>query len=841
VTPVATTPSAISAINLPAGANSSANNFGEIPDSADLLVSKSHTRPIFTVGFTASYQITVRNGGSQPSSGTYTVEDRLPTGLTLNATPSGTGWTCVGAAGASSFSCATSAAIAAGTANANAITVVVNVGAAAQPVSPVSNAVLVEGGGEVPARGPSPAERNLFLTNPAALPVCTASASHNVCRDPAPVQLPASVSGTVWTDSGSAPKLLDSGDRRMAGWLIEVIDLASGAIVGRATTATNGSYRVTGLEPGIELAVRFRDPASNVVFGYPVNGETAPGSSGANCPAGAPPPGTAKSCVQRDATPQLVVVLAAGADLPQQSLPIDPSGVVYDAAVRTPVPGSVVTLAPAGSCPGWNPATSVVAATLGGYTISGSSISMTVGPDGFYQYLFAPAAPASCNFTLGVTPPSGYAFVSTLIPPTAGPLVPPGGTGSTFAVQPQATAPTADVGAATTYYLLLTSGSAGANIVYNHIPLDPTTPGAVALSKTGDRSVAEIGDSVRYTLTLSMGVGRRPTQNTLVDRLPAGFTYIPGTASVNGVPIADPAGGVGPTLAFNLGAMPASNQLVLRYRARVGVGAAQGDGINRAQAAVCLATVSCVDASFAPLAGAVQTNRAEYRVRVLGGVFTTDACVLGKVFVDCNNNHVQDSEELGIPGVRLVLSDGTTLISDSEGKYSMCGLAPRSHVLRIDPSTLPRGARLTTSSNRNLGDAGSLWLDLKNGELHRADFIEGSCSNTVLEQTKARRAQGEVRSVETEKKGAAPLRFDSKAHQLDTQRSPQQGTDGANQQAPKPRALKPAPEEPAKDETHVPTPKLPMNQPPPRGRSPGDPPDSSNAGAPTNGGSHGTR
>ena len=32
---------------------------------------------------------------------------------------------------------------------------------------------------------------------------------------------------------------------------------------------------------------------------------------------------------------------------------------------------------------------------------------------------------------------------------------------------------------------------------------------------------------------------------------------------------------------------------------------------------------------------------------------------------------------------------------------------------------------------------GSLWLDLKNGELHRADFIEVSCSNTVLEQVKA--------------------------------------------------------------------------------------------------------
>jgi hypothetical protein len=229
-------------------------------------------------------------------------------------------------------------------------------------------------------------------------------------------------------------------------------------------------------------------------------------------------------------------------------------------------------------------------------------------------------------------------------------------------------------------------------------------------------------------------------------------------------------------------------------------------------------------------------------VRVEGGVFGTEACVLGKIFVDCNHNQVQDREELGIPGVRLVMQDGTTLISDSEGKYSLCGLPPRSAVLRVDPSTLPRGSRLVTTSNRNLGDAGSLWLDLKNGELHRADFIEGSCSNTVLEQTKARRAQGEVRSVETEKKGGPALRFDSKAHQLDTLRSPQQGTDGANQQAPKTRELTPRAPSPAQDETNVPTPNLPMNQPPPPGRSPGDAPDSAKTpGAPASGGSNGTR
>jgi large repetitive protein len=706
----------------------------------------------------------------------------------------------------------------------------------------VHNAVLVDGGGEIEARRPGAALRDAFLNRPDSLPVCAAAIDHEVCRDPAPVQRAAALSGTVWTDSGSVPRALDGGDRRMPGWRVELIDVASGTVITSATTGSDGRYRIADLVPGIEYAVRFRDPASQVVFGYPVNGETAPGSSGANCvpgAQGAPGGSTASSCVGSGASPQLSVVLAPGAELTQQSLPIDPSGVVYDSGTRTPVAGAVVTLAPDGSCPGWNPSTGLVAAALGGYLLNGPAASMTVGPDGFYQFLFAPAAPANCTWALSVAPPAGYAFPSAAIPPEPGQLNPPGGPGSTFAVQPQATAPTGPVGPATVYHLRLVSGSAGAHIIHNHIPADPALPGSISLAKVGDKAQAEIGDSVRYAVTVTLQTGARPRQTTVLDRLPPGFTYIPGTATVNDVPIADPAGGAGPTLAFHLGSMPASNQLVLRYRLRVGVGAAQGDGTNRAQAHACGVPSGCVDASFAPLRGSVATNAAQHRVRVGGGVFGIDACVLGKVFVDCNGNHVQDREELGIPGVRLMLSDLSFLVTDSEGKYSLCGLPPRSHAIRIDTATLPRGSRLTTSSHRNLADAGSLWLDLKSGELHRADFIEGSCSNTVLEQVKARRAQGEVRAPEVEKAGAPALRFDNKAHGLDARRSPQQGTDGANQPVPRPRPTQPVPPGATRDESNVPTSDLPMNSPAPKGRHPGQASDAPQADV-TQGGGDGT-
>ena len=794
-TPVATVPSAISGIVLPVGGAGVDYNFGELSLSPDLRVAKTHAETIFTVTKPATYSIRVRNAGNAPTSGAYTVDDRLPAGLTLTATPTGTGWTCTGTAGASAFSCTSSTVIAAGATNANAITAVAVVGAAALNASPVNNAVIVEGGGEIPARRPSTAERNAFNSNPGSLPECSADIVHNACRDPEDVQQAASLSGTVWYDIGTVQRQLDARDQPKQGWIVEVIDVTGvdpsrpnavtgereslkgadaasataqpnaggtpGAVVARGFTKADGTYLIENLIPNIPYGVRFRDPNSNVVFGYPVNGERGPGSSGANCLELNKPVNVESSCVDTGATPQLSIRLAPGRNLVQQSLPIDPSGVVYDSGLRTPIPGAIVTLAPLGSCPAWDPADDIVGATLGGYTVAGNAISMRTGADGLYQFLLSAGAPPRCTFALTVTPPSGYTFESKLIAPTPGPLAPSGGPGSYFNVQPQAEAPTGPVGTATTYYLSLVSGSAAPNILRNHIPLDPALPGAVLLDKTGDRSVAEIGDSVRYSITVSVPSGALPRQTTIVDRLPAGFTYIAGTATVDDKPIADPQGGVGPTLAFNLGPMGASRQLVLRYRVRVGVGAQEGDGVNRAQGQACGVPTGCVDAGFNPLPGNVATNEDRYRVRVTGGVFGTEACVVGKVFVDCNNNHVQDPEEIGIPGVRMVMSDGTTLISDSEGKYSVCGLEPKSMVMRVDPRTLPRGARMTTSSNRNLGDAGSLWLDLKNGELHRADFIEGSCSAPVIDQVKGRRAQGEIRAPETERKEGPALRFES--------------------------------------------------------------------------------
>jgi len=110
------------------------------PPAADMTITKGHSGN-FTTGDTGdTYSLFVTNSGNKSSSGTVTVVDTLPTGLTGTAI-SGTGWTCT----LGNLTCTRSDPLAAGSSYA-AIVVTVNVANNA-PAS-VVNTASVSGGGE---------------------------------------------------------------------------------------------------------------------------------------------------------------------------------------------------------------------------------------------------------------------------------------------------------------------------------------------------------------------------------------------------------------------------------------------------------------------------------------------------------------------------------------------------------------------------------------------------------------------------------------------------------------------------------------------------------------------
>src|SRR5579872_3616332 len=106
-----------------------------------LALVKTHTGN-FSQGQTgATYTLTVSNAGGSPTSGTVTVADVLPTGLTATAI-AGTGWTCI----LGTLTCTRADPLAAGAAYA-AITLTVNV--AANAASSITNTATATGGGDL--------------------------------------------------------------------------------------------------------------------------------------------------------------------------------------------------------------------------------------------------------------------------------------------------------------------------------------------------------------------------------------------------------------------------------------------------------------------------------------------------------------------------------------------------------------------------------------------------------------------------------------------------------------------------------------------------------------------
>ena len=375
----------------------------------------------------------------------------------------------------------------------------------------------------------------------------------------------------------------------------------------------------------------------------------------------------------------------------------EPSGVVFDSATNEGVAGAVVTLlgASGGQC--------------------GGSVALSGNPattDAHGRYAF-PDAPAG-TYCVSVAPPNGYAAPSRV--------------------------PWFDLAGGRN--LVVTGATSGGsygnpfasilNGIVVDVPVDPAAQSGLFVQKAASRTVVEMGGFVDYAVRVRNGTGNALNGDgvMLVDDLPAGFAYVRGSARSAGANVTEPAN-AGPRLVFGIGPLARGQEVALTYRVRVGPGAMQGDGTNRVQATHTRAGVTTV------------SNVATAKVELLGGVFSERGFILGKVFLDCNANGQQDAGEAGVPGVRLLIEDGTWVLTDGEGRYNFYGISNRTHVLRLDATTLPAGTRSMASSARHLGDGGSRIVDLKGGELHRGDFALAGCEAPVLAAVQERaRAMG---------------------------------------------------------------------------------------------------
>ena len=252
------------------------------------------------------------------------------------------------------------------------------------------------------------------------------------------------------------------------------------------------------------------------------------------------------------------------------------------------------------------------------------------------------------------------------------------------------------------------------------IPVDrPSTPTTeIAIQKQASATAVSIGELVSYTVKIR-NTSSEDLYNTIIrDLLPIGFKYINGTAKLGSEFINDPLltmNGKTNQLEFRIGNFPANSEITLTYITQATATAENSNGINTAQAIGYSANNTSVQS---PVASAqVQLRKT--------GVLSDRAILFGRLALEkgCPIGTPAEQEN-GYPlaGVRLYMEDGTYVITDINGQYSLYGLQAGVHVLKVDQHTVPAGLQFQVLDVAQAGDPDSRFVDLIPGDFYRADF-----------------------------------------------------------------------------------------------------------------------
>jgi len=491
------------------------------------------------------------------------------------------------------------------------------------------------------------------------------------------------LNGSVWHDV-DFDDAIGIAERTLQGWTVELY--RDNQLLHTVFTSADGTYRITGLDPndvsGEIYTLRFRAPGAG---------------------AGTAMLGQADSPFTNSPQEITDIVVGVGSNLTDLNLPIDPNGVVYDAIQRTPVAGATLSLLRAGT----------MAPLPDACFDDSAQQSQVTGSDGWYKFdlnFSDPACPSGSGYIIDVqVPGSGFvAGYSQIIPPLSDGATPPfsvppcpGGvddavlsTSQHCEIQPSEFAPGDTVPArspGTAYYVHLTLDDSqvpgSSQLFNNHIALDPDLEGAVTVTKTTPTVNASRGQMVPYTITFTNILGGRLQDLSVVDRYPAGFRYVAGSANIDGEPTEPTIDGL--ELTWSGLSLAGFERRTIRLLLAVSAGVTEGEFINRAQVTNSLT-------------GTALSGEATATVRVVPDPTFDCTDVTGKVFDDANRNGVQDAGESGLQGIRLVTTRGLYATTDQHGRYHItCAVTPRedrgsNFTLKLDDRTLPSGYRVST-------------------------------------------------------------------------------------------------------------------------------------------------
>ena len=217
-----------------------------------------------------------------------------------------------------------------------------------------------------------------------------------------------------------------------------------------------------------------------------------------------------------------------------------------------------------------------------------------------------------------------------------------------------------------------------AQTVESNAAVATQVPATLQVTKTTPVTTATVGDRVDYQIVVTPvgGVGYGATQ--IVDYLPQGELYGPGTAKVNGKPLQ-------PTVSGNqlIWLLPAlGTQATLTYATVVEPGVQQNTTLTN------IAQVTAV----APGNAGVGRGSGSASVLITQNTFGSCYPITGRVYIDYKGNGRFEDPNVGLPGVQIFLDNGERVTTDPYGRYDFPCVHPGMHALRLDEHTLPDGA-----------------------------------------------------------------------------------------------------------------------------------------------------
>ncbi|ABC63326.1 DUF11 domain-containing protein [Erythrobacter litoralis] len=370
----------------------------------------------------------------------------------------------------------------------------------------------------------------------------------------------------------------------------------------------------------------------------------------------------------------------------------DPYGFVFDSEDGSPVSGATVTLVDAATGlpatvfadDGVTPWPSTV---VSGEPIRDAADNVYPMQPGEFRFPLAPLG----SYRLVVTPPGPYTAPSVVQPPQLAGLTRPDG--SAFVIS--------DASYGASFALV------SIDPVRVDIPVDRPNV-SVTIMKSASRARAQPGDAIFYTVTLRNPDPARTKRGvTLVDlpspwlRLRADSVRVDGRDAASAVTIAPD----GRRLAIDIASIEAGGTVKVTYAMVVRPDAPPGQAVNRAEASDPFGGRAVAEASVR-----IERDTIASRMTIIGRV-TSGTC-------DVVRNRV------GIPGVRVMLEDGSFALTDHEGRYHFEGVVPGTHVVQAQRQTLPEGGRFVDCdrSSRSAGNASSHFVTGQGGSLAVVDF-----------------------------------------------------------------------------------------------------------------------